>query len=705
MENQGYEKDHSRVKDSDSDLARNSTHPEGHVYEDISTDTTTNIPDSSERISFLDESRNNNNDRRSAESARQDWINESSNDKSYQRSSTELSSPTISTNRESANSTSQTEFRTNENENSENSCGKSCDHPATSLPENVSTEGVSSQKNEDLLRDNTLMQSDRKRRRRKKDCKHCRNKLTDASSCEKLDESSKDAILRDNENNHREKDSSGFLLRESLLKPQSIKVYPMTDRMSLREISAKSSSNAFFVTETNSGPRSTENDFLMNAENNRNKLLGTDMRINSIYSQDRCHAKDLPIFYTDIKDQNPFQRAYSLPVRTHTPTSQNRVNLRRSARNDPPPHPARLDKHRRGWTLHLARPLKASGCSSSLIPLLVVVLILLGVAGVALYIVFEPEKLQIIQQYLKSSSSSSSRSTRQNITSGEPITIPPVITVNEKPNPMIETTLSTTTMTTVSADVFVVSALVHEPSFPASSASPTTGAETEAASQKVVNATRYCDDCLGGEVCVALVDEEVPICRNTRDSRDPTGCGGLCVINKQKCHRLDVDAFKCVEINHCQDNEWTCTNSMCLPLEYRCDGKMNCHDRSDEYNCACNLETHFRCGNETSCLPLNLRCNGKVDCWDASDEINCTIACPLENQFTCGNGECILKERFCDALADCNDGSDEPQGCNGRCSKHEFKCQNGRCISKRVKCNKIDDCGDGSDETYCKYRF
>lgn len=81
------------------------------------------------------------------------------------------------------------------------------------------------------------------------------------------------------------------------------------------------------------------------------------------------------------------QRAYSLPTRTHTPTSQNRVNLRRSVRNDPPPHPARLDKHRRGWTLHLA-PLKTSGCSNPLVPLLIVVLILLGVAGVALYIVF-----------------------------------------------------------------------------------------------------------------------------------------------------------------------------------------------------------------------------------------------------------------------------------------------------------------------------
>lgn len=39
----------------------------------------------------------------------------------------------------------------------------------------------------------------------------------------------------------------------------------------------------------------------------------------------------------------------------------------------------------------------------------------------------------------------------------------------------------------------------------------------------------------------------------------------------------------------------------------------------------CDLQTHFQCGNETSCLPLENRCDGKIDCWDAADEINCTL--------------------------------------------------------------------------------
>lgn len=112
--------------------------------------------------------------------------------------------------------------------------------------------------------------------------------------------------------------------------------------------------------------------------------------------------ENLNIFYSQ-KTKNPkcfctfsifndffvsFQRAYSLPTRTHTPTSQNRVNLRRSVRGEPPPHPARLRKNRHGWTLHFARPLDGTGCTRSIVLLLITILALLGIGGIALYIVF-----------------------------------------------------------------------------------------------------------------------------------------------------------------------------------------------------------------------------------------------------------------------------------------------------------------------------
>lgn len=151
----------------------------------------------------------------------------------------------------------------------------------------------------------------------------------------------------------------------------------------------------------------------------------------------------------------------------------------------------------------------------------------------------EPEKLQIIQQYLKSS-----RLTGQNVTSGEPIT---PTTPHDEPDPTANVTgLTPTTI----RDAFATPGdpLSGGPSFPGGT-SPPGGAG--AASRSVDNnATRYCDDCVGGEVCVALADEEVPTCRSPRERDDPTGCAGFCVVSKQKCHRLDVDAFRYVLAPH-----------------------------------------------------------------------------------------------------------------------------------------------------------
>lgn len=82
-----------------------------------------------------------------------------------------------------------------------------------------------------------------------------------------------------------------------------------------------------------------------------------------------------------------FQRSYSA-VSASSPSSENRANLRRSVRDDPEPHPARLRKSRHGWTLQFGRPLNGANCTKSLVLLLIVVLTLLGIGGIALYIVF-----------------------------------------------------------------------------------------------------------------------------------------------------------------------------------------------------------------------------------------------------------------------------------------------------------------------------
>ncbi|XP_076635138.1 uncharacterized protein LOC143348586 isoform X2 [Colletes latitarsis] len=561
------------------------------------------------------------------------------------------------------------------------------------------------------------------RRRRKKDCKHCRSKAAASANVRgqhEIDDKEQEetTVLRKNKDNDQQRvaDSPRTIFDEpcdfgTLGSGQGGGEFPLKGNCApmVYTISANVGEGENKATlieyERNPGQaieaNSKEDKALIATEKSR-----AGMRVNSIYSQDRWYAnKEAPEFFTDAKEHGSFQRAYSLPVRT--PSSQNRVNLRRSVRGEPPPHPARLRKHRHGWTLHFTRPLEASGCTRSVVILLIIILALLGIGAVALYIVFEPEKLQMIQQYLKSSASNSLQNS----------TLPAGMflqNANGRAKNDTSTAWTTTSTTPVSNTLDTSVFLSGDQSFSESGTPPTseTETETETTSPPNVNSTRYCDDCLHGEVCVALVDEEVPICRIGLDLEDPTGCAGLCVVDKQRCHRLDIDAFRCVEIEHyCLDDEWTCSNTLCIPLTKHCDGHMNCYDHSDEYNCACDLETHFQCGNETSCLPLEKRCDAKIDCWDAADEINCTLgrnlgrSCPSENEFTCSNGQCISKARFCDGLPDCDDRSDEPHGCQGRCNKHEFTCQNSRCIAKGMKCNGIDDCGDGTDERHCKNRF
>lgn len=76
----------------------------------------------------------------------------------------------------------------------------------------------------------------------------------------------------------------------------------------------------------------------------------------------------------------------------------------------------------------------------------------------------------------------------------------------------------------------------------------------------------------------------------------------------------------------------------------------------------------FRCTNAL-CIPSNFYCDGYHDCADESDEANCTaIACP-DNKFLCPRGgvngtpKCILKTQLCDGKRDCEDGSDEEAAC------------------------------------------
>ncbi|KAK9511107.1 hypothetical protein O3M35_005737 [Rhynocoris fuscipes] len=221
---------------------------------------------------------------------------------------------------------------------------------------------------------------------------------------------------------------------------------------------------------------------------------------------------------------------------------------------------------------------------------------------------------------------------------------------------------------------------------------------------------------------------------NTTTSTNGTSCSeddfqcsdGICIPYSLTCDQVphcpdssDEDVNYC-GTRECKHGYRKCLNGRCVSDMKHCDGINDCGDNSDEANCTCDLSTHFQCKTPQAsgqCIRNKYRCDYDPDCLDASDEMDCPPRnCSLTGQtITLINCKyttaCIHPSWICDEHNDCWDNSDEANCTYNRdiffgptCPPKMFMCEeNHHCIKEEWKCDGENDCANGSDEANCTY--
>ncbi|XP_038052703.1 uncharacterized protein LOC119725370 [Patiria miniata] len=98
--------------------------------------------------------------------------------------------------------------------------------------------------------------------------------------------------------------------------------------------------------------------------------------------------------------------------------------------------------------------------------------------------------------------------------------------------------------------------------------------------------------------------------------------------------RLNITEY---DEKECGEKEYSClSGTLCINQSKVCDGKPDCPEFEDEFDCGLCGSGQFKCGNSPLCLTSFDLCDRIYSCKDHSDEINCAPCGQLHNDITSG---------------------------------------------------------------------